>query len=92
MTAKRLKDARWNIDTVDIGFGDLNTPQIRIEAVNYNAPSMIAQIDVRFRENAGAANFEHSRVYEYAVGGDESISAENVKTFIAAIFPSAVEV
>jgi len=95
MTPKRLKDQRW--DLPEFKWDDKTTlvnPRFRIESVNYNAPMLTALIEVRFRENKGAANFEHSRSFPYVLQADsqESISAENVQQFIEAVFPDAVEV
>jgi hypothetical protein len=95
MIPKRLKDCRWDIPNYQ--WDDttlLNNPRIRIENVNYNAPTLTALIEVRFRENQGAAAFEHSKVFPYILQEDsqESIGAENVQLFIAAIFPNAIEI
>ena len=95
MTPKRLKDLRW--DLPELKWDDKTTlvnPRFRIENVNYNAPSLTALIEVRFRENKGAAAFEHSRSFAYQLDEEsaESISAENVQQFIEAVFTDAVEV
>jgi hypothetical protein len=93
MTPKRLKDCRWDLPSFKIEDGSvLNQPRIRIENVNYNAPSLTALIEVRFRENSGLANFEHARTFTYQLQEDsqESISAENVQEFITTVFPTAV--
>jgi hypothetical protein len=95
MTPKRLRDCRWDLPEFEWDENYfLNEPRIRIENVNYNAPSLTALIEVRFRENQGAANFEHSRSFSYQLDEEsaESISAENVQQFIEAVFTDAVEV
>jgi len=93
MTPKRLKDCRWDLPSFELEDGSiLNQPRIRIENVNYNAPSLTALIEVRFRENLGIANFEHARTFTYVLQEDsqESISAENIQEFITIVFPEAI--
>lgn len=95
MTPNRLKDKRWDLTDFTLEDGTvLNGPRIRIENINYNAPTLTAMIDVRFSENQGSANYEHSRTFPYTLAEDsqESISAENVELFITAVFPNATEV
>jgi hypothetical protein len=95
MTPKRLKDLRWDIPEFQWDENTtLTNPRFRIENVNYNAPSLTALIEIRFRENQGAAAFEHSRSFPYVLQSDsqESISAENVQEFISTIFPDAIEI
>lgn len=95
MTPSRLRDKRWDLTDFTLEDGTvLNGPRIRIENINYNAPTLTAMIDVRFSENQGAANYEHSRTFPYTLEADsqESISAENVQAFIESIFPDAIEI
>jgi hypothetical protein len=94
MTPTRLKDIRWDLESIDWQGITLNQPRFRIESINYNTPTLTALVEIRFRENQGAANFEHSQVYPYTLSGDsqESISAENVENFISAVFPNAIKV
>ena len=93
MTPIRLRDLRWDIPSFSLEDGTvLNQPRIRIQNVNYNAVDLTALIEVRFRENQGAANFVHSRTFPYVLTDDsqESIGAENVQQFINYVFPDAV--
>jgi hypothetical protein len=95
MTPKKLRDFRCDLPEFEWDEDySLNEPRIRIENVNYNAPTLTALIEVRFRENKGAAAFEHSRSFSYQLDEEsaESISAENVQQFIEAVFTDAVEV
>ena len=94
MTPKRLKDLRWDISAIDWKGITLNQPRFRIESVNYNTPTLTALVEIRFKENRGAANYEHSEIYPYTLTDDsqESISAENIEQFISVVFPDAVQV
>ena len=94
MTPPRLKDLRWDIDIINWQNTSLNEPRFRIESVNYDAATLTALIEIRFRENRGFANYEHSQIYSYTITDDaqESISAANIEQFIAVTFPNAVQV
>lgn len=84
-----LKDYRWTIDG-ESTFADLtlNDITVRVRAVNYNAETRVADVEVLAREGEG--KFEHSRTFSYTLeGDDESLSAKNVQTFIDAVFSNA---
>lgn len=91
MTPQRLKDLRFDLEEFDWQGTILNQPRFRIEAVNYHAPTMTAMIEIRFRENKGEAHFEHAQQFAYQLpeGSEESISAENIQSFISQVFPNA---
>jgi len=84
-----LKDYRWTIEG-ESTFADLSLRDItmRVRSVNYNAETRVAHIEVLAREGEG--KFEHSRTFSYELqGDDESLSAQNVQTFIDAVFSNA---
>ena len=95
MIPKRLRERKWDISNFQWDENTiLNSPRIRIENVNYNAPTLTAMIEVRFRENQGLAAFEHSKTFPYPIEEDrqEEISASNVQLFIESFFSGATEV
>jgi len=85
----QLKDKRWELSG-EVEFKDitLNNPTLRVRSVNYNAETRTAQIEVLATEGGGI--FEHSRTFSYELqGDDESLSAQNVQTFMDAVFNNA---
>ena len=87
-----LKDVRWQIiGETEIQDMTLLDPIFRVKTVNYNAETMIADVELMFREGVGI--YEHSRIFQSQLSqGQENLSADDIALFVEATFPTATRI